>query len=225
MYYVRKIDTVFPIVVSIFRALYRSIQNMQILQAYIFHILQHFATKLCNFTNFRTLFNAVLMNFTFSIFLQILSIMQSVHCVSFFSPKNGTAALTDFRIECSKWQGGEFPLTYKIQYQSSADEWILWYQGEEQVSPWNKLPAGRNERKYMINITVEIEGKYGGYVKKNYSVKVPTYMHVLHSFHNGVFYIKISYTSILIRPVHMGKRYPGSRLGTFTKPPSAFGYI
>ena len=49
------------------------------LQAYIFHILQHFATKLCNFTNFRTLFNAVIMNFTISIFFKILSKRQSVH--------------------------------------------------------------------------------------------------------------------------------------------------
>ena len=47
----------------------------------IFCILQHFATKICNFTNFRMLFNCVVMNFTIiSIFLEILSIMQSVHC-------------------------------------------------------------------------------------------------------------------------------------------------
>ena len=49
------------------------------LHAYIFRILQHFAIKLCNFTNFRTLFNAVVMNFTISVYLKILSIMQSVH--------------------------------------------------------------------------------------------------------------------------------------------------
>ena len=45
---------------------------------YIFLILLHFATKLCNFTNFRTLFNAVVMNFPTSTFFKILSIMQSV---------------------------------------------------------------------------------------------------------------------------------------------------
>ena len=33
-----------------------SIQNLQILQGYIFRILQHFATKLCNFTHFSMLF-------------------------------------------------------------------------------------------------------------------------------------------------------------------------
>ena len=39
------------------------------MQAYIFCILQHIGTKLCNFTNFRKLFNAVVMNFTnFNIF-------------------------------------------------------------------------------------------------------------------------------------------------------------
>jgi hypothetical protein len=36
-----------------------SIQNLQILQGYIFRILQHFATKLCNFTHFSMLFVAV----------------------------------------------------------------------------------------------------------------------------------------------------------------------
>ena len=38
-----------------------------------------FATKLCNFTNFRMLFNAAVMNFPTSTFFKILSIMQSVH--------------------------------------------------------------------------------------------------------------------------------------------------
>jgi hypothetical protein len=39
------------------------VQNMQISQVYIFLILQHFATKLCNFTNFNMLFLAVVMDF------------------------------------------------------------------------------------------------------------------------------------------------------------------
>jgi hypothetical protein len=38
---------------------YKSIQNLRTLQSYIFLILQHFATKLCNFTNFSMLFLAV----------------------------------------------------------------------------------------------------------------------------------------------------------------------
>jgi hypothetical protein len=41
---------------SDFRKQYKSIQN---LQSYIFRILQHFATKLCNFTHFTMLFLAV----------------------------------------------------------------------------------------------------------------------------------------------------------------------
>jgi hypothetical protein len=36
---------------------------LQISQGYIFLILQHFATKLCNFTNFNMLFLAVVMDF------------------------------------------------------------------------------------------------------------------------------------------------------------------
>ena len=39
------------------------IQNLQISQGYIFLILQHFAAKLCNFTNFNMLFLAVVMDF------------------------------------------------------------------------------------------------------------------------------------------------------------------
>ena len=40
-------------------------KNLQISQGYIFRILQHFATKLCNFTNFNMLFLAVVMDFVF----------------------------------------------------------------------------------------------------------------------------------------------------------------
>ena len=54
-------------------------QNLQSSQAYIFLILQRFATKLFNFTNFRMLFNAVVINFPISTFFKILPIMQSVH--------------------------------------------------------------------------------------------------------------------------------------------------
>ena len=39
-----------------------AIQNLQNSQDYIFHILQYFATKLHNFTEFRIPFSAVLMN-------------------------------------------------------------------------------------------------------------------------------------------------------------------
>ena len=37
--------------------------NLKTSQGYIFHILQHFTTKLCDFTNFRMLFNPVVLNF------------------------------------------------------------------------------------------------------------------------------------------------------------------
>jgi hypothetical protein len=37
----------------------KSIPNLQTLPGYIFRILQHFATKLCNFTHFSMLFLAV----------------------------------------------------------------------------------------------------------------------------------------------------------------------
>jgi hypothetical protein len=42
-----------------FRTQYKSTQNFRTLQGYIFRILQHFATKLGNFTNFSMLFLAV----------------------------------------------------------------------------------------------------------------------------------------------------------------------
>ena len=37
--------------------------KIQNLQGYIFRVLQHFTTKLCNFTNFKMLFLAVVMDF------------------------------------------------------------------------------------------------------------------------------------------------------------------
>jgi hypothetical protein len=40
-------------------------QNLQIAQGYILRILQHFATKLCNFTNFKMLYLAAVMDFVF----------------------------------------------------------------------------------------------------------------------------------------------------------------
>ena len=43
----------------------KNIQNLQISQAYIFRILQYFATKLGNFTNFKMLFLAVVRDFAF----------------------------------------------------------------------------------------------------------------------------------------------------------------
>jgi hypothetical protein len=42
-----------------FRTQYKNLQNLQTLQGYIFRILQHFATKLCNFTHFSMFFLAV----------------------------------------------------------------------------------------------------------------------------------------------------------------------
>ncbi len=60
------------------------IQNLQTSQGYIFHILQHFTTKLCNFTKFKMLFNAVIMNFTISKFFKISSFMQLVQVLNSF---------------------------------------------------------------------------------------------------------------------------------------------
>jgi hypothetical protein len=41
------------------RTQYKSIQNLQTLEGYIFHILQHFTTKICNFTNFSMLYPGI----------------------------------------------------------------------------------------------------------------------------------------------------------------------
>ena len=88
-------------------------------------------------------------------------------------------------MECKDWTGGQFPLTYKIRYQSSVTtqtsvssikdndkyDWILWYHGQEQFSSSNKLPAGSPDKDYKIPVTVEIYGKFGEYVKVNLSVE------------------------------------------------------
>jgi hypothetical protein len=47
---------------SNFRTQYKSIQNLQTLQGYIFRILQHFSTKLCNSTHFGMLFLKLVYN-------------------------------------------------------------------------------------------------------------------------------------------------------------------
>ena len=62
-------STVIKKKVSIFvRNTIKSIQNLQTVQAYISHVLQHLAIKLCNFTKFRKLFNAVVINFAIYFF-------------------------------------------------------------------------------------------------------------------------------------------------------------
>ena len=50
--------------VRLLRSEYKSIQNSQTLQDYIFHIIQYFAAKLHNFTKFRKLFPTVLKLFS-----------------------------------------------------------------------------------------------------------------------------------------------------------------
>jgi hypothetical protein len=47
---------------------------------HIFFTLQHFATKLCNFTKFRTLFQAVIISFLISNCLEIWPVRLKVHC-------------------------------------------------------------------------------------------------------------------------------------------------
>ncbi len=51
-----------------FRTLYKNIQNLPNTIGHIFLILQYFATKLCNFTKFRMLVQAVVMGFPISKF-------------------------------------------------------------------------------------------------------------------------------------------------------------
>ena len=46
-----------------FRHVIQNIQNLQTLQDYISHILQQFAAKLCNSTNFKTFFLTVVKDF------------------------------------------------------------------------------------------------------------------------------------------------------------------
>jgi hypothetical protein len=51
--------TFVPKMVAISATQYKSIQSLRTLQGYIFRVLQHFATNLCNFTHFSMLFLAV----------------------------------------------------------------------------------------------------------------------------------------------------------------------
>ena len=64
---------------------------------YIFHILQRFATKLCNFTNFTMLFNTAVMNFPISTFFKILFIMEMVR-----SRKTKTMIFSAYQLASSR---------------------------------------------------------------------------------------------------------------------------
>ena len=69
LYYARKSLTTkwpkFTGSVKAFPLAIQNIQNSQTSQAYIFRILQHFATKLGNFTDFQMLFLTVVKDFAF----------------------------------------------------------------------------------------------------------------------------------------------------------------
>ena len=55
--------------------------NLPISHGYIFRILQHFAPKLCHFTNFGMLFHAIVMNCMY--YFELLSIRPIVHTSNF----------------------------------------------------------------------------------------------------------------------------------------------
>ena len=57
----------------------KCVQNLPNSQGYIFHILEHFTTKLCNFSKFRILFQDVVIFLPVSNFLKISSKSLKVH--------------------------------------------------------------------------------------------------------------------------------------------------
>ena len=65
--------------VSLSLAQYKYIQNSQTLQGYIFRILHPFATKLCNFTNFKMLFLVLIKDFLYNARIKIYSVMGTVY--------------------------------------------------------------------------------------------------------------------------------------------------
>ena len=60
---VEKLTTFEPKVVKPSARNTKSIQNLQTSHCYVFLTLQHFATKLCDFSNFNMLFLAVVVDF------------------------------------------------------------------------------------------------------------------------------------------------------------------
>jgi valyl-tRNA synthetase len=65
-------------------------EKRQTSQAYIIRILQHFATKLWNITNFVMLFQTVTKFLSRLVDIKILSITQVVNSVGDFSPPGKT---------------------------------------------------------------------------------------------------------------------------------------
>ena len=60
---VEKITTSEPKVLKLPHVIQNNIQNLETLHCYIFLILQHFATKLRNFTNFKIFFLTMMVDF------------------------------------------------------------------------------------------------------------------------------------------------------------------
>ena len=60
----------------------RTTENLLTSQSYIFYSLRHFTTKLCNFTKFRMLIQAVVIFFPISIFFKISSKRLKVQLAS-----------------------------------------------------------------------------------------------------------------------------------------------
>jgi hypothetical protein len=58
---------------------YKSIQNLQTLEGYIFYILQHFATKLCNFTNFSMPFAGIPLSIFVSLNKELYRVFASLN--------------------------------------------------------------------------------------------------------------------------------------------------
>ena len=89
-------------------------QNLQTSQAYIFRILQHFGTKLGNFTIFNMLFLAVVKDFDFFAKMKIqfkrgmVHWRQSSHCLQH--------QIADFTYCAQRWHDETVQVIFEIRF-------------------------------------------------------------------------------------------------------------
>ena len=103
LYYGQKSDNHLILLIIIFLRVVKCIQNLPNLEGYIFYSLQHFTTKLRNFSKRGMLFQAMVIFCLFLIFFKILSERGKVHWI-----RHGRAywkGLLPFASISKMWQG------------------------------------------------------------------------------------------------------------------------
>ena len=99
-----------------------------------------------------------------------------------FSPKNGTAMLTNFTFNCYNWKDdgddSDAVLLYKVLYSfgtGSTKETFLLYHGPKNTVSDLKLPGAPDKYNNTFNLTVRVEDAFKSFNEKRFTIKVCFY--------------------------------------------------